>query len=384
MQGRPGPGPRTVCLDATAQATSTGSGVSTGSSLTDGGAIAKARVSVVVPCFNYGRYLDACLRSALVQDVDVEVILIDDASTDGSAAVADRLARRYQRVRLVQHDLNRGHIATYNEGLRLATGEYTVLLSADDLLAPGALARAIELFEAKPGVGLVYGRPVYFSDHTVPAQVPSGSGSWQIWPGQEWVEACCRMGRVCIVSPEVVVRTALQRELGGYRSDLPHSGDHEMWLRFATCSDVGYLDAPQAFHRVHSANMSSTDFASPLVDAQARLAAFEAALLDRAQPMVNAAALYQLARRGVATEVLWHVCRMYDRGGIADFPAEALVAFAAAVWPASVRCRRLALRRRMGPALSARIAPLFMPDVIRHRVATRRRQYGRLWWRHLG
>src|SRR5829696_4653329 len=88
----------------------------------------RPRVSVVVPCYRYGQFLPGAVASALDQDgVDVEVIVVDDASGDGSADVARGLASRDSRVRVRAHATNAGHIATYNEGLALATGDYVVL-----------------------------------------------------------------------------------------------------------------------------------------------------------------------------------------------------------------------------------------------------------------
>src|SRR6267378_7316160 len=76
------------------------------------------RVTVVVPCYNYGRYLPDCLGSILAQPrVDVDVVLVDDASTDGSGDVAEELAAMDRRITLVRHARNAGHIATYNDGL---------------------------------------------------------------------------------------------------------------------------------------------------------------------------------------------------------------------------------------------------------------------------
>src|SRR4051812_11331027 len=109
-------------------------------------------VSVVVPCYNYGRFLDVCVGNILDQEgVDVRVLIIDDASPDGSGEVARRLAAEHDRVEARVHEVNKSHIATYNEGLlEWADGDYSVLISADDLLAPGALKRATDVMEANP------------------------------------------------------------------------------------------------------------------------------------------------------------------------------------------------------------------------------------------
>src|ERR1700710_2937043 len=92
----------------------------------------RPRVSVVIPCYNYGKYLSAAVNSALGQDgVEVDVLIVDDASPDGSVEIARDLAAADPRVRVLAHEQNKGHLATYNDGLREVDGTYVVLLSAD-------------------------------------------------------------------------------------------------------------------------------------------------------------------------------------------------------------------------------------------------------------
>ena len=96
-----------------------------------------ASVSVVIPCYNYGHLLDDAVTSVLddQEGIDVRVLIIDDASHDDSADVARKIADRDPRVEVIVHTANRGHIATYNEGLlEWADGDYSVLMSADDRL----------------------------------------------------------------------------------------------------------------------------------------------------------------------------------------------------------------------------------------------------------
>src|SRR5437763_399662 len=148
-------------------------------------------VTVVIPCYNYGRYLSTAVKSVLDQPgVDVEAIVIDDASTDGSAEIVRELAAADPRVRAIFHRGNLGHIATYNEGLEQASGDYVVLLSADDALTPGSLARATALLESHPSVGLVYGYYERFVED--PPPVTQGVRNWTIWSGDDWIEGRCR------------------------------------------------------------------------------------------------------------------------------------------------------------------------------------------------
>src|SRR5689334_14702632 len=112
-------------------------------------------VSVVIPCYNYGHYLQECVGSVLAEqpEVDVRVLIIDDASADDSAQVAKQIAADDPRVDVIVHSTNLGHLTTYNEGLLdWANGDYAVLLSADDQLTPGALTRACALLDARPEV----------------------------------------------------------------------------------------------------------------------------------------------------------------------------------------------------------------------------------------
>src|SRR5207247_3262439 len=107
------------------------------------------RVAVCVPCYNYGRFLVQCVESILRQTgVDVRVLIIDDGSPDNTQAVGERLAIEDPRVEFRRHTVNQGHVATYNEGIEWAEGDYLLLLSADDVLTDGALARASAVMDA--------------------------------------------------------------------------------------------------------------------------------------------------------------------------------------------------------------------------------------------
>lgn len=114
-------------------------------------------VSFVVPCYNYGRYLADCLSSIFGQEGehDLEVIVIDDGSTDNTQEVVH--AFNDPRLRLITHAVNQGHVATVNEGMYAARGQFIARIDPDDRLRPAFLATLLPKFEAHPEVGLVYG-----------------------------------------------------------------------------------------------------------------------------------------------------------------------------------------------------------------------------------
>ena len=273
-------------------------------------------VSVVIPCYNYERFLRDAVASVLSQaGVDVDVIIVDDASTDGSAQVALQLAEADHRVRPVLHAGNIGHIATYNDGLSRARGDYVVLLSADDMLAPGSLARSTALMEKNPGVGLVYGFAVEFGESLPPA--PGKRDSWSIWNGEDWIAHMCRRGSNIIVNPEAVVRRSILEQLVGYRDDMPHAADMEFWLRAAAISDVGRINGPaQAYYRVHGQNMHLTDFSSALDDIRARRLVFGELSSLSGPGLSRPRQLVRTARRALAVEAVRAAVH------IADSPSE--------------------------------------------------------------
>jgi glycosyltransferase involved in cell wall biosynthesis len=339
-------------------------------------------VSVVIPCYRYGHFLQQSVGSALTgQDgVDVKVLIIDDASPDDSAQAARKIAAADSRVEVLVHEKNKGHLRTYNEGLLdWADGDYTVLLSADDRLVPGALVRAAALLDAHPKVGFCYGHPLRFEDEAALPAARTESRGWTVWPGRWWLERRFRAGHGCITSPEVVVRTALQKKVGGYDPRLPHSGDIEMWMRMAARADVGYLrGVDQAFYRVHSASMSKTDFSGQLDDLRQRKAAYDV-VLERSEHLstTERARLADLVNRKLARQALWRAARAYDRGRTQQVPVDELVAFAGDCWPDYRRLREfsgLRVRRTVGPAAMPYLQPLVLSAPV-HRVRER------MWWR---
>jgi glycosyltransferase involved in cell wall biosynthesis len=115
-------------------------------------------VSFVVPSYNYGAYVGQTIAAALAQDAPgpVEVVVIDDASTDDSVAVIEGF-RGDGRVRFWRHARNQGHVATINEGFARARGRYVARIDSDDRHRPAFLRETLPVLERDPGVGLVFG-----------------------------------------------------------------------------------------------------------------------------------------------------------------------------------------------------------------------------------
>jgi glycosyltransferase involved in cell wall biosynthesis len=307
-------------------------------------------VSVVVPCYNYGRFLPEAVRSVLTQpDVDAEVIVVDDASTDDSVEIAGALARSDPRVRVLVHEQNRGHIATYNHGFEHARGEYVALLSADDVLAPGALARATALMEAHPSIGFVYGSAIPFSGTPRAPELPLRD--WVVYPGQLWLDRVCRTAGNPISSPEVLMRRGAWTDAGPFDPRLPHCADLALWMASAARWDVGRIDGPaQALYRTHDASMHVTVNSGALRDLHERRSTFERFFAERFPPSPQAHAMHDRARRGLARLAV-RLAMGRNWWDAAEPPVEELRAFARETWPPierTVLWVRLARRSRSG------------------------------------
>lgn len=325
-------------------------------------------VDVIVPCFNYGHFLEDCVASVLAQEgVETRVLVIDDRSTDASAETARAVAATDERVELRVHSTNAGFVATANEGLTWAQGDYVLILSADDLLLPGALRRAASVMVEHPEVGMVYGRALY-AEEGRPLPTPSRSRpgpsllpAARVWGGVDWVRGRCRAGHNCVSAPTAVVRRSVQNFVGGYDPGCRHAHDLNMWLRIAAVSDIAHVREPQAIYRVHATSMSHS-LDGPLVDIRERRLAFESFFATGAAELAEREELRLLAARELARQALWRASRTIDRGQEGPLTEE-LIEFALETYPDSHDLREwrgLALRRRIGSGRSLLFAPFLV------------------------
>lgn len=337
-------------------------------------------VDVVIPCYRYGDVLPHAVSSVLNQpDVDARVLVIDDASDDGSGDIARELAAADPRIEVSVHEQNKGHIATFNEGvLDWATAEYTLLISADDILTPGALGRAVSVLDAHPDVAFVYGNALRWE--TSKPQPPHRTGDWKpiVYSGHEWIRGRYEQASNPVYSPTVVVRTALQQQVGGYNPRMLHTSDLEMWLKLAVHGDVGFVSGvDQGLFRVHDTNMSNAYYDNDhgLRDFEMRLLAFSAVLEQGKDRLADHAELDRVVRRKLAREALLRVGRNYDKGCLQADHGEAMIEFArhtAGDLSRLPEWHTLKVRRTLGPKVAPVLRPLVLTAAAR-RIRQRKR-----------
>ncbi|MGN6306825.1 MAG: glycosyltransferase family 2 protein [Mesorhizobium sp.] len=264
-------------------------------------------IDVIIPNYQYARYLPACIGSVLSQDVEnLRVLVIDNASTDDSLEVARALAATDARIRIIAHPVNVGVVASFNEGIDEAQADYFTILCADDMLTPGSLKRAISILEKNPAVSVAQGRGhIVSAGNAVPDELSAAEPAvWTVVPGPAFIENICRHPRQGFVD-FTVVRTTIQKRAGHYRKDLPFTCDREMLMQLAALGDVARTDTIQGIQQEHSNNISSAYWQDFRLFLESLYGAIDKFLSTGAMDGSQSDRLRALARASLARDAYW-------------------------------------------------------------------------------
>ena len=210
------------------------------------------KVSVLVPTYNYARFLPEAIESILAQEfTDYELIVSDDASTDDSADIIRRYAARDSRIRAEFHPANLGMVPNWNWCLQQARGEYVKYLFGDDLLcSPQALGRLVALLDADPRVVLAASARRIIDEHSRPVDVWNEFRAARRWAGTAVIGRCLEENYNLIGEPSAVLfrRAAASR---GFNPQWRQLVDLEMWLDLLLQGDFAYDPEPLCGFRRH-------------------------------------------------------------------------------------------------------------------------------------
>ncbi len=188
---------------------------------------------VIIPCYRYADFLAESVGSVLATEgCDVRVLILDDASPDHTPEVAEALRRADSRVEYVRHATNRGNIAPTTRGLAWERAD-CLLCSPPTISSRRAPCAAAYLMQARPELSLVYGPYLSVEEGRPRPEMPSADldAAHTIYDTSRFFALNRFINPVH--TSTAVVRTAIQHKVGGYRAELTHSGDQEMWLRLA-------------------------------------------------------------------------------------------------------------------------------------------------------
>lgn len=209
------------------------------------------KVSWVVPVYNGDKYLDLALASIRRQTFDdFEVLVLDDGSTDQSAAIAQRCSVDDPRFRLISKP-NTGLIDTLNVGLAEAKGEYICRLDCDDIALPDRCKIQVEFLDRNPDCVVVGSRAILIDED---GEVTGRSGAAEL---QREGKTGFPPARQTLRHPTVMGRRNAFVSLGGYSQFYPAAEDYELWLRMRSLGDLVELDDYLIEYRYHDQSISS-------------------------------------------------------------------------------------------------------------------------------
>jgi glycosyltransferase involved in cell wall biosynthesis len=217
-------------------------------------------VTVVCISYNHERFLKEAVDSISQQTYPaIEVILMDDASQDNSAAMLHSLAKKLPfPSKIIIHKANEGLCKTFNEALYLATGKYVIDHAADDIMLPQRVEEQVKRLE---GVGnhaaICYSDAIIVNEKGTPKGLYSDIQRVnKFWEGDVFQKL---FGHPFICPPTVMFRTELLKQAGGYNQNLSYE-DFDIWMRLARLHSFTCVNAPLVKYRKVSSSMSNAKF----------------------------------------------------------------------------------------------------------------------------
>jgi glycosyltransferase involved in cell wall biosynthesis len=262
------------------------------------------QVSVLLPTYNRAHYLAEAIQSALDQTyADLEVVVVDDGSTDNSAELVRRFAD--PRVRLFRLE-NRGISAALNTAFRAARGRYIAILNSDDRWLPELLAQEVAVLEANSDAGLVYARCQAMDSSGRPLARTTGVPAR--YPGQ-MLRSLLYGDHICTIA--VLIRREHVEQAGLWDESLIANEDWDLWLRLALICRFAFVDTILAHFRAHTGRITSTSS-----ERFARLVADRVRVLDKVYARVDlppeAAGMRSLAYCNVYIDVGLRWLKVHD------------------------------------------------------------------------
>ena len=204
-------------------------------------------VSVIMPSFNQADFIKQSVECVFDQSYqNVELVVFDGGSSDGSCTILETLSKRYEGLRW-RSEADRGPAHALNKALRASRGTIIGWLNSDDLYAPGAIAAAVEFFTHQTDMIMLYGRGQHIDVQGDPLS------PYPTRPPTAGLEAFAKGCFIC--QPTVFFRRTLSTLLGPLNEDLGTTFDYEYWLRAFSAfpQRIGFIDELMASSRLHDA-----------------------------------------------------------------------------------------------------------------------------------
>lgn len=213
------------------------------------------RVSVLIPLYNRARFIIETVNSVLNQDYpDIELIVIDDGSTDGGDLLLEEYANRGE-LQLLRHSgrVNKGQAAALNLGLAQATGEFIAILDSDDLYVPGKISKQVAYLRENAEIGLVYGNGKGINaEGDILYEINYDNRQERSDPNDILLDC------YFLLPQNSLVRASVYAHAGNFDEILRSGQDHDMLIRLAEKTKIAHQSIDSFRYRRHSDSISAT------------------------------------------------------------------------------------------------------------------------------
>lgn len=215
-------------------------------------------VSIVTPVYNGEQYILETIESALAQTYkNIELIIINDGSTDNSAAIIKPFLKDSRVIYIEQK--NTGVAAARNAAIKHAQGKYVGFLDQDDLWLNNKLEIQIAALEQDESIALVHSKQSFIDSHGNVIQY-----DWITGASGYCFEDMFKKNRIAVLT--VLIRKSIFDEIGLFNEQLSGADDYEMWLRVILKYPVKYIDQSLVFYRFHDSNISKNSFKMTILE----------------------------------------------------------------------------------------------------------------------
>jgi len=214
------------------------------------------KVSVIIPVYNAELYIEEAINSCLHQNLGhfkVEVIAVDDNSSDSSVEILRKISDRYENVHYIRLTRNRGPAGARNEGIKKAKGQFIAFLDADDYMASNKLNSQLDYFHKNPSIDLII-----TGLQEIDERGKKIRNFIQSFPEGKYEQAkAIFLDKISSVTPTIVLRKDVMDRIGYFDEELIHFEDKEFLLRALKQSKIIYLSKPLTVRRVIKSSFSN-------------------------------------------------------------------------------------------------------------------------------
>lgn len=209
-------------------------------------------VSVVIPCYNAERYVEAAVKSITEQSYkNIEVITIDDFSADKTFTVLKKMAAADPRIILLTNEANLGLVATLNKGIAASKGKYIARMDADDISIAERISIQVKYLEQNRDIEMCGGNYIMIDENG------NQTGKLKFPNKPEYIKA--ELLFYCpFCHPTVMMRKSILSKVGYYQEGFVPAEDYELWLRIAEQSSIENLPDYLLYYRWHGNNVTIT------------------------------------------------------------------------------------------------------------------------------